>query len=464
MRSLWLQEALANDSEVAPKLEGSARADVCIVGGGFTGLWTAIQLKQRDPSLDVALVEADICGGGASGRNGGFVMSWWPKFGTMSRLCGPEEAVRLCRASSVAIREIGAFCQEHGIDAHFRADGWLWTASSPAQIGAWSETLDLIDEHDERPFVELKRDEVVARTGSPKLLAGVFEAMNATVQPAFLVRGLRRVALERGVRVFENSPMTHLERSRPLQVHTKTGTLTTDRVVLALNAWSAGFADIPELHGAILVIASDIVATEPMPDRLSDIGYTSGLSVSDSRMMVNYWRTTLDGRIAFGKGGGTLAYGARASSFDDSSPSSQEVTESFRALYPSLANVQIERSWAGPIDRSRTGLPFFGTIPGRPDIVYGAGYSGEGVGASHLGGKILASLALGVKDEWSTCGLARGPVGRFPPEPARYLAGLVVRAAVARREQAEDSGKRPGRLTVFVAGLAPAGLVPQKES
>jgi putative aminophosphonate oxidoreductase len=464
MRSLWLEEALLTDFVATPKLTGEVKGDVCIVGGGFTGLWTALHLKEQQPALDVVLLEADICGGGASGRNGGFVMSWWPKFVTMTRLCGAEGAVQLCNASSDAIAEIGAFCAQHDIDAHFRADGWLWTASSQAQVGAWSETLELLDHHDQHPFTEMTQDEVVSRSGSPNLLSGVFEASNATVQPALLVRGLRRVALERGVRIFENSAMTKLERTRPLQVHTAAGIVIADRVVLALNAWSGGFPEIPELHGSILVIASDIVATDPMRERLADIGYTSGLAISDSRMMVNYWRNTRDGRVAFGKGGGTLAYGARASSFDATSPSASQVTKSFRGLYPALADVPIARSWAGPIDRSSTGLPFFGSVPGRPDIIFGAGYSGEGVGASHLGGKILASLALGLRDQWSTCALAKGPIGRFPPEPARYLGGLLVRAAVARRERAEDRGRRPGRVTVLVAGLAPAGLVPQKPS
>lgn len=462
MRSLWLEEALAGNSLIASELSGPVKADVCIVGGGYTGLWTALHLKDRQPSLDIVLLEADICGGGASGRNGGFVMSWWPKFVVLTALCGAEEAVRLCRASADAIAEIGSFCTRHGIDSHFRADGWLWTASSEAQVGAWSETLDLLDRHGQHPFVGVTREEVRHRTGSPKLLSGVFESMNATVQPALLVRGLRRIALERGVRIFENSAMKYLEHSRPVRIQTKGGTVSADRVVLALNAWSGGFPEIPELRRSLVVIASDIVATEPIPDRLAELGYTTGLSISDSRMMVNYWRNSRDGRIVFGKGGGTLAFAAQASSFDGASVRAREVTQSMRALYPSLADVAIARSWAGPIDRSSTGLPFFGTVARRPDIAYGAGYSGEGVGASYLGGRILAALALGLQDEWTATPLARGPVGRFPPEPVRYFGGLMVRAAVARKERAEDSGTRPGRLTVRVAGLAPAGLVPLK--
>src|SRR5207244_10279362 len=131
-RSLWRQEALAG-AEDAPPLEGDVRADVCICGGGYSGLWTAIRLKEHEPSLAVALVEADVCGGGASGRNGGFVLSWWHKFGSLKKVCSGEEAVRLARASAEAVDGIGAFCAEHGIDAHYRRDGWLWAATSEAQ-------------------------------------------------------------------------------------------------------------------------------------------------------------------------------------------------------------------------------------------------------------------------------------------------------------------------------------------
>src|SRR5262249_14826041 len=116
--SLWLEEALAGEED-APPLEGGVRADVCLCDGGYSGLWTAIRLKEHEPSLDVVLVEADLCGGGASGRNGGFVLSWWHKFASLEKLCGTEEAVRLARACELAVDEIGAFCTQDGIDAHY---------------------------------------------------------------------------------------------------------------------------------------------------------------------------------------------------------------------------------------------------------------------------------------------------------------------------------------------------------
>jgi len=461
VRSHWLQEALATDTDVAPQLEGDLQADVCIVGGGYTGLWTAIRLKERDPSLAVVLIEADICGGGASGRNGGFVLSWWAKFSSLKKLCGGEEAVRLAKASEAAVSEISTFCQTHGIDAHYRYHGWLWAATSLAQIGAWDAVIDDLDHYGVHPFLSLSPEEVAQRSGSPTHLAGVFEPTAAIVQPALLARGLRRIALKLGVRIFERSAMTALERQTPPRVRTAHGSVTAERVVLALNAWAAR---LPEIKRALVVIASDIVATEPIPDRLTKIGWRDGLAISDSRLLVNYYRTTHDGRIAFGKGGGTLAFGGRVGAqFEGASPRAAEVTASLRALYPSLVDVPVKSSWTGPIDRTMSGLPVFGRLGGRPDILYGVGYSGNGVGPSFVGGRILASLALGLADEWASAGLVQAPLGSFPPEPFRFVGGLVVRAAVARKERAEDAGRHPDAVTMRLAGLAPAGLVPIQE-
>jgi putative aminophosphonate oxidoreductase len=461
MRSLWLQEALAGESD-APPLEGAESADVCIVGGGFTGLWTALRIKEHDPSLDVVLVEADVCGGGPSGRNGGFVLSWWAKFVKLEHAVGVEEALRLCRISADAVEAIGGFCAANGIDAHYRHDGWLWAATNRAQIGAWEDTVAATERHGAGAFVRLPPEEVAARAGSPTHLAGVFEPTAATVQPALLARGLRRVALERGVRIFERSPMTRLVRSRPPRVVTARGMVTAERVVLAMNAW---LAQVRELSRSLFVVGTDMVATEAVPERLADIGLTTGIAISDSRLLVNYYRTTLDGRIAFGRGGGALAIGgAIGAQFSGASQRAADVAAAFRAIYPALADVPTPVSWTGPIDRSWTGVPFFGSLDGRPDIVYGAGYSGNGVGPSYLGGRMLASLVLRLDDEWSYSAGLLPPRGGVPPEPVRHLGGLLVKAAVARKERLEDRERTPDPVTRRLAALAPAGLVPLKPS
>jgi glycine/D-amino acid oxidase-like deaminating enzyme len=464
-RSLWLRESLgphAGDGS-SESLSGAISADVCIVGGGFTGLWTAIRLAELEPSLEIVLLEADVCGYGASGRNGGFVMSWWSKFGSLTKACGSEEATRLAHSSADSVQKIGDFCELHGIDAHFHKRGWLWTATSPAQVGAWDETIARIEEAGSAPFQRLGADDVATMSGSRAHLAGVLEATAAVVHPGHLVRGLRRVALERGVRIFEHSRMTHIERSgsRP-QVRTAGGHVAAERVVLAINAWAAR---LPEYRPFLVVVASDVIATERMPERLADLGWEPGLPVSDSRRLVNYYRTTDDGRIVFGKGGGTLALNGKIGpAFDGPSPRESDVAESMFRAYPSLRGIAAEHSWRGPIDYAASGMPSFLPVGPAQDTFCAAGYSGNGVGPSYIGGLILASLVLGRDDEWASCGLTRPPAAHLPREPIRYLGGRLVRAAIARKERIEDRGGRAGPITLGLSRLDPTGFVEATQS
>jgi putative aminophosphonate oxidoreductase len=464
-RSLWMRQALvaeADDHRTQP-LNGDTSADVCIVGGGFTGLWTAIRIAELAPSVSVALVEADICGSGASGRNGGFVMSWWSKFGSLVKACGAEEAVRLARASAAGVAEIGQFCERNDIEAEYHHGGWLWTATSAAQIGAWEETLAMLDRFGLSPFERLEGEDVANRSGSATHLSGVFEPTAAVVHPGRLVRGLRRTAIDRGVRVFEHSPMTRLTRSGGRRrVHTGAGTVTADRVVLAINAWAAR---LPEYQPFLIVVASDVIATPPIPHRLEATGWEPGVAVSDSRRLVNYYRTTDDGRVVFGKGGGGLAFRGKVGPvFNGPSSREQEVIAHFHRTYPALHDVAAEQSWRGPIDYSSWGVPSFLAVGPGHDTFCAAGYSGNGVGPSYVGGRILSSMVLELADEWATCGLTRTPKARLPREPMRYIGGQVVQGAIARKERAEDAGLKPGRLTSALAKLDPTGFVEASQS
>ncbi len=458
MRSFWLQQALAEDQADITPLDGDIRADICIVGGGFTGLWTALRLKEHEPSLDIVIIEADICGGGASGRNGGFCMTWMSKAATLLKICGAQDGVRLLRESQDGVAAIGQFCVDHGIDSHFRHDGWLWTAGNAAQAGAWSETLEQLDKLGIDAFDELATDEVARRTGSEAHFAGVFERGIATVQPALLARGLRRIVAERGVTIYEQTKMTRLARQTMPRVRTNRGTVTATRVVLALNAWAH---ELSEFRRTVIPIGPNAFVTEPAPDRLAEVGLTDGVAISDSHMLVNYYRTTHDGRLAWGKGGGPIAFAGRVGTrFDGPAPRPDLAWADFVRYYPSLSDLKIATSWTGPATRTETGLPSFGRLPRAPAIVFGHGYTGNGVGPSYLGGRILASLALDLDDEWTNMPLVQMPHAFLPPEPIRYFGGQVVRAAAHAKDRAEDAGRKPGPLVNKLAALAPAGLAP----
>lgn len=460
--SWWLSQAHAADSEIAPALRGTTACDVCIVGGGYTGLWTAIQIKEREPSRDVVLLEAGTCGSGASGRNGGFALSWWPKLATLVKLFGSDEGVRLAKASADAIASIGAFCRDNGIDAHFQQKGWLWSATNPAQVGAWSEAMSVASRYGQEPFEELPPHEVAALAGSSTHLGGVWESSAATVQPALLARGLRRAALDRGVRIHEHSAMRSWCSDSRVTVTTSRGKVEASKLVLATNAWMVRETRIAR---SLVVVTSDMVVTRPIPDLLSRTGPADGLAVSDSRMLVNYYRTTQDGRLAFGHGGGRFGYGRRVGQqFSGRSARAGAVSTAMVSLYPELSPGLVESSWTGPIDRSISSLPMFGRLDDSGNVLYGVGYSGNGVGPTYLGGQVLASLALEYDDEWSGTRMARGPVGLYPPEPLKYVGGVALRAVLARKERTEDRGKQPGPLIRTASLLAPPGLVPVRRS
>ena len=271
-RSYWLQEVAGDAPDAAP-LRGREKADVAIIGGGYVGLWTAIRIKEAEPQCDIVILEQDICGGGASGRNGGFVLSWWPKLASLGKIVGNDEAIRVARGSEQAIAEIGEFCVAHKIDADYRQGGWLWAATSEAQRGAWDGLLDLCTRHGVDAFRRLDPADVGRRSGSTAHREGVFESTAAIVQPAALARGLRRVALEMGVRIFEHTEMQTFSRRRPVTVRCDAGSLLADTLVIATNAWAAR---IPELSRSIVVVSSDMVVTAAIPEELERIGWERG--------------------------------------------------------------------------------------------------------------------------------------------------------------------------------------------
>ncbi|MBX3566540.1 MAG: FAD-dependent oxidoreductase [Rhizobiaceae bacterium] len=459
-RSHWLKQALAQEADLQPPLDGETTADVCIVGGGFLGLWTAIRLKEHRPSLDVVILEKDICGGGPSGRNSGMLLSAWTKFSALAALRGEEEALRIIRQSAEAIDGIAAFCADNGIDAWLDRVGWVWGATCEAQSGAWDDALNKLARHGYEPARRVTRDDIAAMTGSPGHLAGAFDPSAATVQPGHLVRGLRRVALKNGVRIYEKTAMRRFSRRGDPVVETERGRVRAGRLVLAINAWSAA---VPELAPALFIISSDDAASKPMPEMLDKAGYRRGPLMIDSRVFVSGWRVTRDDRLVVGVTGGHIGFGGVIDArFHRPSPRLGDMRRALRAGHPALADFPEEGSWNGPIDRTASGLPLFGALPASPNVLYGYGFSGNGIGMSFIGGRILSALALGIADEWAGSALVRPVTRGFPPEPLRFVGAHFVRGAVRRRDELEHAKRKPGPLTAWLAGLAPSGVTPSK--
>ena len=269
----------------------------------------------------------------------------------------------------------------------------------------------------------------------------------ATLQPARLARGLRRVLLERGVRIFERTPATGLDGRKEARVETPDGSVLAPKAVLGLNAWAAGW---PGLRRTVVIRGSYILLTAPAPERLADLGWTGGECICDVRTALHYFRTTPDGRIAFGGVG--RARGARVGPrYDHDEVSLDWIREGFHRLFPSFRDVPIEEGWGGAVDVSAMRHPWFGTL--RPGVHYAVGVTGHGVAQTHLAGRVLSALALDVEDETTRLPMVNREPKRFPPRPLIAVGTSLVQAAILRKDRVEDAGKRPGWLTRFLAGL-----------
>jgi glycine/D-amino acid oxidase-like deaminating enzyme len=394
-------------------------------------------LKERDPDLAVVVLEAEECGLGPSGRNGGFVHGYWSHLPRLRERFGDEGALAVARAGDRIVPGIRDFCERHQADVWLREGGMLRVSAAPAQDAAVGDEVEAARELGSPEEAVLLEGEALAeRIRSPRFRKGVFMRDGATVQPARLVRALRRAVLACAP-VHEHSRVTRIDGGR---VETERGRVRARNVVVATNAAAAGWKP---LSRRLTVFGSYVVLTEPVPELLEQIGWTGGEAVFDGRMFLHYFRTTNDGRVLMGSGSGPIGYGGRLDGrFTDDAATGARAEQGLRRLLPDLADARVTDSWGGPIDVSSDHLPFFGTVPGTR-IHYGAGYSGHGVGPSWLGGQILARLVQGVDDELTRLPLVTRRVPKLPPEPLRRLGGGLVRASIMACEEAEEEGRRP---------------------
>jgi len=451
-RSWWLRDALADeDAAPAPPLGRDVEADVVILGGGYTGMWAAWFLKELDPGVDVVILEQDICGGGPSGRNGGFLNSFWHGLPTLAREFGDEAALRLCEAGEDSVVEIGAWCEAHGADAWYRRDGELNVASSPAQVGGWASlimTADRLGIADR--FRVLDRREVRGVIDSPVFEGGVLSTDGATVQPARLARELRRVLLDVGVRIHEQTPVRRFGEGPTVVAETPAGNVRAGVAIVALNAWAAHWR---RFRRSLTVRGSYIVLTAPAPEKLEAIGWTDGKGLSDHRAALHYVRTTPDGRIAFGVGGMQPNLARKIDPrFGYDERSIRIAIADLHRMFPSFADVPIDAAWGGPIDVHGSHLPSFVTLE-RGNVHVGHGYTGNGVGPAHLGGRILAHKALGRHGDVLQLPLVDLDPKRFPPEPIKSPGAAIANLAILAKDQAEDEGDEPNPFVDFVARL-----------
>ena len=439
-KPFWFDQALASTTmPEMPKLTEKITADVCIIGGGFTGLWTAIKTKKLAPEKRIVIVEKGLCGQGASGRNGGCMLTFSTKFHSLIRFLGLAEAIRLVKASEQAVFDIDAFCKTHQIDAEVRTNGAIYTATNTHQVNTLNQPLDLLSQHDINQWKILSLENVNRSTGSHRHLAGIENKAGGSLHPGKLVLGLVKYALSIGIEIYQQSEYKDIQCGELPVIKTCEGEVKAKKVVFAVNAWMGKLFKRFNRH--IALVSSDMIITKPMPEQLAEIGLRHGKAIADSRIFVHYYRTTPDGRLMLGKGGNMFAYNNNMlPAFDQPSRYKEMLVNAFEQFFPTL-DKSFETTWTGASDRSTTGLPFFGSLSKENNVFYGLGYSGNGVVQSYLGGDILSSLVLSIDNAWTRSRMAKGPLGNFPPEPIRYLGANLVKRSVLRKELAEDNEK-----------------------
>jgi glycine/D-amino acid oxidase-like deaminating enzyme len=415
-------------------------------------MWTAWHLLDSEPGIRVLLLEGGVCGHGPSGRNGGFCESLWFSAPAIRARFGDEAALRLLDASSETVTAIGAWCADNDVDAWFDQSGYLCVSTGEAFDDVGLDAVDAACALGRPEAVQdLSAADVRERVSSPVFRRGVLVPDFATLQPGRLALGVRRRLLERGVQIFEGSRVRALRvesqaGSGPAVVaETAAGRVRAGAAVLAVGGAARSFRP---LRSRLSVTSSHVVLTEPVPDVIEEIGWTGGECITDGRTLLHYFRTTRDGRIAFGWGGGRLAYGGRLNGHIEVDAKIAAETQShLLRIFPALEGRAITHAWGGPIDVSPSHIAQVGTLPGA-SVHFALGYTGNGVGPTHLAGRALASLALGRPDRWTALPIVGSDAGAWvPPEPLAWAGGNLVRGAFLRREQAWERGEQPDLVT-----------------
>jgi glycine/D-amino acid oxidase-like deaminating enzyme len=426
----------------AEPLAGDAEADVAVVGGGFTGFWTALFLKDLEPSVSVCVVEGRVAGYGASGRNAGIVGETLDHSHDLAiRHFGLDEAKELARIGRENLDGLERFVAERGIAADFRRPGQLTVALTDAHVEGLRASVAAAERVGASGWTMLSPDQARAEIASPLYRGALLAPRNALVDPVGLVAGLREQARRSGVRVYERTPVeTVCASGDRVLVEAKGGRVRARRAVLATNAYSHQL--FPRLARRFLPLYDYILVSRPLTSsERAAIGWARGQGVVDARTFFNYYRLTADGRILFGTSEAAYYPGNRVAEACDHSPALYgALRDSFRRHFPGLASLEFPFAWGGPIASTTRLTPFFGTLGGR--ISYGLGYTGHGIGSTRVAGRILAHLALEKGSPLLDLAMVRKKPFPYPPEPLRRAAVSLVTRELRR----VDAGGRPGLL------------------
>jgi glycine/D-amino acid oxidase-like deaminating enzyme len=433
-RSFWLDQPGA--PEPLPALAGNATADLAIIGGGFTGLWTALLARERDPSRDVVLLEARTSGWAASGRNGGFCSA------SLTHGLGnglerfPAEMPLLERLGAENLREIAETVAKHDIDCDFSLAGELNVATAPWQLDGLAEEAAAARAFG-RDAEVLDAAAVRRELDSPLFVGGLrYTGGNALVEPGRLAWGLRRACLEAGVRIYENTPARSLaDAGAGMVLTTPYGSVRAGQVALGTGA----FRPLLRRIGNFVVPVYDyVLMTEPLSAaQLASLGWKDRRGAADLGNQFHYFRLTRDNRILWGGYDAVYYNGGRIRDEQDWRPATfAKLATHFFATFPQLEGVSFTHAWGGVIDTCSRFCAFFGTAR-RGKLAYAAGYTGLGVGATRFGAQVMLDLLEKVDTERTRLALVRSKPVPFPPEPLRSAVIQMTRSSLARADRNE---------------------------
>ena len=448
--SMWL-DGVPGELAPRPALSGAAEVDVAIVGGGYTGLWTAYYLKKADPSLRIAIVEKEIAGFGASGRNGGWCSSFFAASpGTIADEFGREAAIAMQRAMFATVDEVGRVVEDEGIDARYHKGGTLTLATSEAQIPRLLEEIEHEREwgFGESDYAYLTADETAQRIRVEGCLGAMYSPHCACVDPARLARGLADVVERLGVTIYERTPALALTAH---QVPTPDGTLKADVLVNALEGYVAA---LPGHARDMVPLYSVMIATEPLPQSFWDeVGWSGREVFGDERYLLIYCMRTKDDRIALGGRGAPYHFGSKIKDDYDLAPKVfGELHDVLKALFPALGGSRVTHTWGGCLGVPRDWFTSVG-YDRQTGMAWAGGYVGDGVSTTNLAGRTLAELIAGADHGLSSLPWVGHVSPRWEPEPLRWLGVNLSLAMMGSADRVEARTGKPSKRADLTARL-----------
>jgi glycine/D-amino acid oxidase-like deaminating enzyme len=447
--SYWL--ASCGDAIAPPRepLDGSTPADVAILGAGYTGLWTAYYLLQRDPSLRVVVIEKEIAGFGGSGRNGGWCSAGFPvSLGELARRYGREAARQLHTAMLHTVDEVGRVTAAEAIVCDYEKGGALRLARGPHQL-AWIESA--LATYDEMGFGThyqvLTQAETEKRLRVTGTVGALYTPACATIHPGKLVRGLARVVEKHGGTIYEQTEVTGYTLGSKPVLHTPYGDLRAAVMVLAGESY---LSQLRPLSRQLIPVYSLIVLTEPLSAaQWQEIGWAGRECVSSSKYVVDYLSKTADGRILFGGRGAPYHFGSRIhDAYDRHEPTHAMLRQAAMEWFPTLRPEQFTHAWGGPLGAARDWMPTM-SFDRQTGVATARGYTGQGVATANLSGRVLADLITGTKSEFTSLPTVGHQSPNWEVEPLRYLGVRYVQRAYERLDQkAKRTGVAPDGSTL----------------